>query len=157
LTPGTEPEPLLAANGKNTLTVRGGIIESVWVPGSFVDVDEARDAMRATELVCQGGPRPMLSVMTDVEISAAARYEFAKSVDVAAIAVLGSSAVDRVVAAATSRDTRYPHEFFTSREAALAWLQGFLAMDGDADTGPDAAVAGGPDNGRIAVLAPGAR
>lgn len=121
------PEPILAANGKNSLSVNGGIIESVWAPGSFVDVVDARDAMRATALIAEAGRKPMLSVMTDVEISAAARYEFAKSIDVVAIAVLGSSAVDRVVAAATSRDTRYPHEFFTSREDALAWLNGFIA------------------------------
>lgn len=125
------PEPILAANGKNSLTVNAGIIESCWEPGSFVDVDDARDAMRATALLARTGRMPMLSVMTDVEISAAARYEFAKSMDVLAIAVLGSSAVDRVVAAATSRDTRYPHEFFTSRVDALAWLAGFL--DGGAD------------------------
>ena len=121
------PEPILAANGKNSLCVNGGIIESVWVPGSFVDVVDARDAMRATAQLAEAGRMPMLSVMTDVEISAAARYEFAKSVDVLAIAVLGSSAVDRVVAAATSRDTQYPHEFFTSRDDAVAWLNGFLS------------------------------
>ncbi|MDQ0755109.1 hypothetical protein QFZ61_001096 [Arthrobacter sp. B3I4] len=120
------PEPILAANGKNSLSVTEGIIESVWAPGTFVDIDDARDAMRATALLARTGRMPMLSVMTDVEISAAARYEFAKSADVLAIAVLGSSAVDRVVAAATSRDTRYPHEFFTSRSQALAWLAGFL-------------------------------
>lgn len=83
--------------------------------------------MRATALLAEAGRMPMLSVMTDVEISAAARYEFAKSIDVLAIAVLGSSAVDRVVAAATSRDTQYPHEFFTSRDDAVAWLNGFLS------------------------------
>lgn len=127
------PDPISAASGKNSLSVTGGIIESVWTPGSFVDVDDARDAMRATELISQGARMPMLSVMTDVEISAAARYEFAKSADVTAIAVLGSSAVDRVVAAATSRDTRYPHEFFTSRDDAVAWLNGFT--DGGVEAG----------------------
>ncbi len=129
------PEPILAAGGKNSLTVNEGIIESVWAPGAFVDVADARDAMQATAQIARSGPMPMLSVMTDVEISAAARYVFAKSEDVLAIAVLGSSAVDRVVAAATSRDTQYPHEFFTSRANALAWLTGFL---GDrAEQGPD--------------------
>ncbi len=127
------PEPLLAADGKNSLQVRDGILESVWTPGSFVDVDDARDAMRATALIGEGRQLPMLSVMTDVEISAAARYEFAKSVDVVAIAVLGSSAVDRVVAAATSRDTRYPHEFFTSRADAVTWLKNFLTAPEAAD------------------------
>lgn len=141
------PEPILAANGKNSLSVNEGIIESVWTPGSFVDVDDARDAMRATALLAKTGRMPMLSVMTDVEISAAARYEFAKSADVLAIAVLGSSAVDRVVAAATSRDTRYPHEFFTSRNQALAWLAGFL----------DRPVESGPEQQETSVTASGAR
>jgi hypothetical protein len=131
LTTGVAPEPILAANGKNSLSIRDGIIESVWTPGSFVDAGEARDAMRAAKLIGQGRPMPMLSVMTDVVISAAARYEFAKSTDVTAIAVLGSSPVDRVVAAATGRDTRYPHEFFTSRADALAWLNGFIARPAD--------------------------
>src|SRR6476620_2836128 len=73
------PEPILAASGKNSLCVNGGIIESVWAPGSFVDAVDPRDAMRATALLAQAGQMPMLSVITDVEISAAARYEFAKS------------------------------------------------------------------------------
>lgn len=128
------PEPIRAANGKNSLCVSNGIIESVWTPGSFVDVRDAVDAMRATELISQGRQMPMLSVMTDVEISAAARYEFAKSVDVLAIAVLGSSAVDRVVAAATSRDTKYPHEFFTSRTDAVAWLTGFIESPAEVES-----------------------
>jgi hypothetical protein len=66
---------------------------------------------------------PMLSEMTDVVFSAAARYQFAQSTGVVAIAVLGSSSVDRVIASATSRETKYPHEFFTSRTAAMTWLK----------------------------------
>ena len=128
-------ETILAANGKNSLTVTDGIIESSWAPGSFVDIADARDALKATAAITGSGRMPMLSVMTDVEISAAARYEFAKSSDVLAIAVLGSSAVDRVIAAATSRDTDYPHEFFTSRVEALAWLRGFLDESEGPETG----------------------
>lgn len=127
------PEPVLAADGKNSLSLSGGIIESVWAPGSFVDVADARDAMQATAVISQGRRMPMLSVMTDVGISAAARYEFAKFCGVTAIAVLGSSAVDRVIAAATSRDTKYPHAFFTSRNDALAWLNSFLESPAELD------------------------
>ena len=116
------PVQAVAAEGKNSLSVRAGIIESVWRPGSFVDVDDAKDAMLAVERISGGTPMPMLSEMTDVEISAAARYEFAQTTGVLAIAVLGSSAVDRVVAAAMSRHTLYPHEFFTSRNEAVSWL-----------------------------------
>ena len=108
--------------GKNSLSLRAGIIESVWRPGSFVDVDDAKNAMLAVERLSGGVPMPMLSEMTDVEISAAARYEFAQTTGVLAIAVLGSSSVDRVIAAAMSRHTRYPHQFFTSRSAAITWL-----------------------------------
>ena len=116
------PERAVAAEGKNALSVRAGIIESVWRPGSLVDVEDARDAMLAVERISGGTPMPMLSEMTDVEITAAARYEFARTTGVLAIAVLGSNAVDRVIAAAMSRHTHYPHEFFTSRSAALTWL-----------------------------------
>ncbi|MDJ0352466.1 STAS/SEC14 domain-containing protein [Pseudarthrobacter sp. PH31-O2] len=120
------PVRTLAAEGKNSLSVRGGIIESVWRPGSVVDVHDAKDAMLAVERITGGIPMPMLSEMTDVEISAAARREFAQTSGVLAIAVLGSSAVDRVIAAAMTRHTRYPHEFFTSRNAALTWLAEIL-------------------------------
>lgn len=123
------PERIDAANGKNSLTVKGGILESVWRPGSFVDADEAKDAMRAVDSINGGSPMPMLSEMTDVEFSAAARSEFARSTGVLAIAVLGSSAVDRVIAAATSRHTHYPHEFFTSRTAAMTWLADFIQAE----------------------------
>lgn len=115
---------ITAARGNNSLEIIADIIYSVWRPGSVVDVEDARDAILATERISGGTPLPMLSEMTDVEISAAARQAFAQTNGVSAIAVLGSSAVDRVIAAAMSRHTRYPHEFFTSREDALAWLTG---------------------------------
>jgi hypothetical protein len=117
------PGQIDAADGKNTLSVDAGILESVWRPGSFVDADDAKDAMLAVERISGGTPMPMLSEMTDVVFSAAARYQFAQSTGVVAIAVLGSSSVDRVIASATSRETKYPHEFFTSRTAAMTWLK----------------------------------
>jgi hypothetical protein len=121
------PGHIAAADGKNVLSVSAGIITSVWQPGTFVDVDDARDAMLAVAQITGGIPKPMLSEMTDVEISAAARYEFAQTTGVLAVAVLGSSTVDRVIAAAMSRHTRYPHEFFTSRDDAMAWLNNFTS------------------------------
>ena len=124
------PGHVTAADGKNVLSVGAGIITSVWQPGSFVDVHDAKDAMRAVAQISGGIPMPMLSEMTDVEISAAARYEFAQTTGVVAIAVLGSSTVDRVIAAAMSRHMRYPHEFFTSRDDAMAWLSSFISSPG---------------------------
>ncbi|MEO5779439.1 MULTISPECIES: STAS/SEC14 domain-containing protein [Arthrobacter] len=122
-----KPEHIDAADGKNSVRVSAGILFSTWRPGSFVDADGARDAMLAVQRISGGKPMPMLSEMTDVEFSAGARSEFARSSGVLAIAVLGSSPVDRVVAAATSRATTYPHEFFTSRDAAMAWLKDVVA------------------------------
>lgn len=118
---------ITAARGKNSLEIIADIIHSIWRPGSVVDVEDARDAILAAERISGGTPMRMLSEMTDVEISAGARRAFAQTKGVSAIAVLGSSAVDRVVAAAMSRHTHYPHEFFTSREDALAWLTGMTA------------------------------
>lgn len=115
--------PIDAADGKNSLSVDAGILESVWRPGSLVDAEDARDAMLAVDRISGGTPMPMLSEMTDVVFSAAARYQFAQSRGVVAIAVLGSSTVDRVIASATSRETKYPHEFFMSRTDAIAWLK----------------------------------
>lgn len=120
---------ITAAEGKNSLKLIAGIIESTWRPGSVVGVEDARDAIVAAERISGGTPMPMLSEMTDVEMSAAARYVFAQTTGVLAIAVVGSSVVDRVVAAAMSRHTLYPHEFFTSRDDALAWLKTITAGD----------------------------
>lgn len=122
------PGRIDAADGKNSLSVNAGILESVWRPGSIVDVHDAKDAMLAVNRLSGGTPMPMLSEMTDVEFSSAARYEFAQSTGVLAIAVLGSSTVDRVMAAATSRETHYPHEFFVSKDAALEWLKAFTRI-----------------------------
>lgn len=124
------PGQIDAADGKNSLRVSAGILESVWRPGSFVDVEDARDAMLAVERISGGTPMPMLSEMTDVEFSSAARYEFAQSKGVLAIAVLGSSAVDRVMASATSRETTYPHGFFLSRDEAITWLKDVVKTGG---------------------------
>lgn len=112
------------ADGKNTVLLRDGFIESWWKPGSVVDADNARDAMRATAEATGGTPMPMLSHMTDVVISPPARYVFARATHVTAIAVLGSSLVDRVLAAAMNRHTDYPHRFFSSRAEAEEWLRG---------------------------------
>lgn len=114
---------ITAAGGKNSLSVVEGVIESIWRPGPVVDVDDARDATVAAERIGDGTPLPILSEMTDVEMTLAARHAFARTAAVSAIAVLGSSPVDRVMAAAMSRHTRYPHEFFTSRPDAMAWLE----------------------------------
>jgi uncharacterized protein YegP (UPF0339 family) len=113
---------IATADGKNSLRFSEGIIESIWRPGSY--------HRRAG---------PLLVQMTDVQVSAAARHAYDEARSVAAVALLGSSVVDRVVAAAMGRLTFCPHEYFTSRQDAVAWLKRITAD-------PDPRSAGGFDN-----------
>ena len=129
---------ITAADGKNSLRFSEGIIESIWRPGSVVDVEDARASISAVERLSGGMPGPLLVHMTDVQVSAAARHAYDEARSVAAVALLGSSVVDRVVAAALGRLTFCPHEYFTSRQDALAWLKRITA-------GPDPQSAGGSD------------
>jgi uncharacterized protein YegP (UPF0339 family) len=130
---------IATADGKNSLRFSEGIIESIWRPGSVVDVEDARASISAVERLSGGMPGPLLVQMTDVQVSAAARHAYDEARSVAAVALLGSSVVDRVVAAAMGRLTFCPHEYFTSRPDAVAWLKRITA-----DPGPRSA--GGFDN-----------
>jgi hypothetical protein len=127
---------ITAAGGKYALRFSEGLIESVWRPGSVVDVEDARASILAVERLSGGMPAPLLVHMTDVQVSAAARHAYDEARSVAAVALLGSSVVDRVVAAALGRLSFCPHEYFTSRPEALAWLKRITA-------GPDPQSAGG--------------
>jgi uncharacterized protein YegP (UPF0339 family) len=130
---------IATADGKNSLRFSEGIIESIWRPGSVVDVEDARASISAVERLSGGMPGPLLVQMTDVQVSAAARHAYDEARSVAAVALLGSSVVDRVVAAAMGRLTFCPHEYFTSRQDAVAWLKRITAD-------PDPRSAGGFDN-----------
>jgi uncharacterized protein YegP (UPF0339 family) len=130
---------ITTAGGKYSLSFSEGIIESIWRPGSVVDVEDARASISAVERLSGGTPAPLLVQMTDVQVSAAARHAYDEARSVAAVALVGSSVVDRVVAAALGRLTFCPHEYFTSRPDAVAWLKRITA-------GPDPQSAGGSDN-----------
>jgi hypothetical protein len=130
---------ITTADGKNSLSFSEGIIESIWRPGSVVDVEDARASISAVERLSGGMPGPLLVEMTDVQVSAAARHAYDEARSVAAVALVGSSVVDRVVAAAMGRLTFCPHEYFTSRQDAVVWLKRITA-------GPDPQSAGGFDN-----------
>jgi hypothetical protein len=80
-------------------------------------------------------PGPLLVQMTDVQVSAAARHAYDEARSVAAVALVGSSVVDRVVAAALGRLTFCPHEYFTSRPDAVAWLKRLTAGPGPQSAG----------------------
>ena len=118
---------ITTAGGKYSLSFSEGIIESIWRPGSVVDVKDARASILAVERLSGGTPAPLLVQMTDVQVSAAARHAYDEARSVAAVALVGSSVVDRVVAAAMGRLTFCPHEYFTSRQDAVVWLKRITA------------------------------
>jgi uncharacterized protein YegP (UPF0339 family) len=130
---------ITTADGKNSLSFSEGIIESIWRPGSVVDVEDARASISAVQRLSGGMPVPLLVEMTDVQVSAAARHAYDEARSVAAVALVGSSVVDRVVAAGMGRLTFCPHEYFTSRQDAVVWLKRITA-------GPHPQSAGGFDN-----------
>jgi hypothetical protein len=121
---------ITSAGGKYSLRFSEGIVESIWRPGSVVDVEDARASILAVELLSGGTPAPLLVQMTDVQVSAAARHAYDEARSVAAVALVGSSVVDRVVAAALGRLTFCPHEYFTSRQDAVVWLKRITAGPG---------------------------
>jgi hypothetical protein len=130
---------ITTADGKNSLNLNDGIIESIWHPGSVVDVDDARASILAVQRLSGGIPMPLLVELTGVQVSAAARRAYDDARSVAAVALIGSSVVDRVVAAAMHRHAFCPHKFFTSRQDAVAWLKRIT-------TGPDPQSADGLDD-----------
>jgi hypothetical protein len=105
---------ITTADGKYSLSFSEGIIESIWRPGSVVDVEDARASISAVQRLSGGTPAPLLVQITDVQVSAAARHAYDEARSVAAVALVGSSVVDRVVAAALGRLSFCPHEYFTS-------------------------------------------
>jgi hypothetical protein len=78
------------------------------------------------ERICAGRPRPMLVDMTGTgALTRAARVVFAEESFASKIALLGKSAVDRVIAnfALGVSPVPVPTRFFTAEPAALAWLR----------------------------------
>ncbi|MBT1004198.1 STAS/SEC14 domain-containing protein [Paenarthrobacter sp. DKR-5] len=121
--------------GKSTLEVRDAIIHQRWTPGSEVDARDAEESVRAVRALGGDTPRPLLLEMSDVSMSAAARNVYEHAQSVCAVALVGATLVDRVVAATMRRHDFCPHEFFTSAQDALAWLRQFDGQQFDGGRG----------------------
>ncbi len=104
----------------------GGFVRLWWAPGVKITGDLAREAVVAVEQICAGRRRPMLVDMVATgELTRAARVVFAQKSAASAIALLGKSAVDRVIAnfALGVSPVPVPTRFFTSESVATAWLR----------------------------------
>lgn len=103
-----------------------GFVRLWWAPGIVITGDLAREAVLAVERVCAGRQLPMLVDMTATgNLTRDARVVFAKKSAASAIALLGRSAVDRVIAnfALGVSPVPVPTRFFTVEAAAVAWLR----------------------------------
>jgi hypothetical protein len=116
-----EREPTLAVCVDPT-----GVVRLSWMPGLRITGPLAADAMAAVDQLNREEERPLLVDMTGTAaLTRDARQTFANKCSASRIALLGSSAVDRVIAnfALRVNSVPVPTRFFTSEPAALAWLR----------------------------------
>ncbi len=102
-----------------------GFVRLRWIPGVTITGELARDAVNAVDRVCAGQPRPMLVDMAaTAKVTREARAVFAGKSSASAIALLGKSAVDRVIANFVLGITTVPvpTRFFTAEPDAVGWL-----------------------------------
>ena len=117
-------EEVMIAGGKGRLGMYGSCFYLAWTPGVQVDTGDAVASIEAMRALGGGRELPLLVDIAGVTMSAAARGAYERAEAVSAVALLGSSVVDTVVAAALGRHGFCPHAYFTSRSEAMAWLQG---------------------------------
>ncbi len=117
-------EEIVIADGKGRLGISGPYFHLVWVPGAQVDGVDAAASIQAMQRLGGGQALPLLVEISGVTMSAAARGAYERAEAVSAVALVGSSVVDTVVAAALGRHSFCPHAYFTSRTEAFEWLDG---------------------------------
>lgn len=119
-------DPIHVDGGKGVVQLESdGIIHLIWNPRVHIEVEDAQAAMDAVNTVASGSEYPMLVDMATTEaVSREARSIFSIPCAASRIALLGSSPVDRVLANffLNVHIPPCPTRFFTSREAAIAWL-----------------------------------
>jgi hypothetical protein len=113
---------------------RDGLVRLHWANGMKITESAAREAVAAVNNICAGQRHPMLVDMTETaSVTRPARAVFAEPSAASIIALLGASAVDRVIAnfILGVSTTPVPTRFFAVEAEALAWLR-----DGRHDGGP---------------------
>jgi hypothetical protein len=102
-----------------------GLVQLTWTPGVRVTGDDAAEAMRRVDELNGTLRRPMVVDMAGTTaLTRDARTAFSRRCSASKIALLGQSAVDRVIAnfALGVSKVPVPTRFFTSRVAAEQWL-----------------------------------
>lgn len=100
-----------------------------WTPGTTVSVADAAAVIAAVQGATVSGLQPMMFEVSEVFLSAEARKLLLGTRFVRAVALIGATVVDRVVAAALLRGGVSPHGYFTSEDAAREWLDQLALSD----------------------------
>lgn len=102
-----------------------GIVRLTWDRDLRVTAALAKQAMAAVDDVTSGRPRPLLVRMArTTALDRDAREQFAAKTSISAIALLGETPVDRLLAASTVGRAvmKAPAAYFTEERDAIAWL-----------------------------------
>ena len=102
-----------------------GFVRLSWAPGLQITGDLAHEAVRRLAVVCDGRRLPMLVDMTGTAVlTRPARVVWTEPTSATRIALLGKSAVDRIMAnfALGVNKVPVPTRFFTNEALAVAWL-----------------------------------
>lgn len=113
------------ADSRFALTREDGYVRVEWAEDISVTERDALDLLDRLEQECPGVCEPMLANLNSmVTISAPALAICASRLNVAALAIVGPSAVDRMIATFFSEvhEPAYPTRYFTEPDAALGWL-----------------------------------
>lgn len=117
--------PVEASSAMTVNLDREGLAWLRWAPGLTVSGDLARAAVAALAEACSGRRRPMLVDMTATAgVTREARGVFSQKSSASSVALVGRSAVDRVIANFVLGVTSVPvpTRFFTDEAEAVAWL-----------------------------------
>lgn len=107
--------------GKLEMDVRGLLVLS-WAKGITVEVADALASLAAVEQMTGGKPTPILIRTKEADVAPEAALLYRATLLVSAVALVGKTPVDRVIAAKMHRDRACPHAFFTDEEHAADWL-----------------------------------
>ena len=107
-----------------------GFVRATIEKGAVMTLEDAREALAATEQVANGKRRPVLVDLRGIKAQTREARQYFVSEEAArvsaAVALLVGSPVSRVVGNFFLRLNvqRTPTELFTSEEDAIAWLEG---------------------------------
>ncbi len=116
-----------------SLHVDENVVVVRWMPGIEITGPLASAAMATVDKLNGDHKRPLLVDMTGtVNVTRDARGAFSRECQVSRMALVGRSAVDRMIVNFALKVSRIaiPSRFFTSLPVAMAWLREHEPMDG---------------------------